>query len=205
MKRAVKTWSFILAGGLIVAGPTVPVRGQPGGETSVPEPTRLHSAALADGSKRVWSELIGGIESDDAHAAVSIIVIESRQRERVRGIEITLESSTATDRIYVPEGLLTNFRDELEHLEFSRQFANKCEAQRLCLYGIARCRPSQPIRQAYCPGRYSTPGSEEGLNLSTPRHSFTFPSVGTEQLISLISKAIDAMQEESCCSRRGQD
>lgn len=184
----------LLLSGLIAATLSSPALGQSDFETSVPEPTRLHATASADGSKLVWSELIGDIESSDAHATVSVIEVESLQGDRIRGMKIMLENSTSTDQIYITENLLFNFRDEIEHLKNSRQFYEKCEAKHLCMQGIARCRPSQSERQAYCPGRYSTPDAEEGLNLTTPRHTFMFPAVGTKQLITLIGEAIEMLE-----------
>lgn len=194
MNRASMSPMYLLFGGLFIAMLSTPARGQSHGEVSVPEPTRLHAAALADGSELLWSEPIGVITSTDAHATVSVIEVESRQGVRIRGMKIMLKNSTSTDLIYVTEGRLPNFRDEIEHLEFSRRFYGKCEAKRLCIHGIARCRPSQTERQAYCPGRYSTPDSEEGLHLTTPRHSFMFLSVGMEQLVSLIGVAIQTLE-----------
>ena len=193
MNRAVMYSMRLFLGGLVFAILSTPARGQSADEVSVPEPTRLHAIASADSSKLLWSELVGDLESSDARATVTVIEVESLQGDRVRGIKIMLEDSTSIDQIYLTDNLLSNFRDEIEHLDFSRQFYGKCEAKHLCMQGIARCRPSQSVRQVYCPGRYSTPDSEEGLNLSTPRHSFMFPSVGTEQLIALIGEAIQVI------------
>jgi hypothetical protein len=194
MNRAGITFTFLIFGWLIVAVSSVPALGQSDGETSVPEPTRLHSVALADGSKLVWSELVGEIGSSDAHATVSVVEVESAKGEQVRGMKIMLENSASTDQIYLTDSLLSNFQEELGFLDFSRQFDDECQAKHLCMHGIARCRPSQTERQAYCPGRYATPNSEEGLSLSTPRHSFKFPSVGTEQLSALTSDAKLALE-----------
>ena len=179
---------------LIFALSTVPAESQSAGETSVPEPTHLHTVAIADGSKLVQSELLGEIKSVDARATISAIEVEGSDGEQVRGVKITLENSTSTDQIYLADSQLSNLRDELEQLELSRQFDEGCDATRLCMHGIARCRPSQTVRQAYCLGRYSTPNSEEGLNLTTPRYSFMFPSVGTEQLDALINVAVQVLE-----------
>ena len=194
MNRAATTSKFLLLGWLIVTYSGVPAQSQSTGETSVPEPTQLHKVAFADGAKPVWSEPLGEIESSDARATVSVIEVESPEGEQVRGMKIMLENSTSTDQIYLTESLLSNLQEELEFLEFSRQFDDECQARNLCVHGIAKCRPSQTVRQAYCPGRYATPNSEEGLILSTPRHSFKFPSVGTEQLSALIGEAIQALE-----------
>ena len=194
MNRAARTSKILLLGWLIVTSSGVPAQSQSAGETSVPESTHLLKVGFADGAKPVWSEPLGQIESSDARATVSVIEVESREGEKVRGMKIMLENSTTTDQFYLTEGLLSNFQEELEFLEHSRQFDDECQARDICVHGIARCRPSQTVRQAYCPGRYATPNSEEGLIVSTPRHSFKFPSVGTEQLSALIGEAIRALE-----------
>ncbi len=181
-------------GSLIYAFSSVPAESQFAEETSVPEPTQLHTAALADRSELVWSELLGEIKSADARAAIAAIEVEGSDGERVRGVKITLENSMSADHIYITDSLLSNLRDELEELEFTSQFDGECQAKNSCIHGIARCRPSQTERQAYCPGRYSTPNSEKGLVLSTPRHSFLFPSVETAQLDALISEALQVFE-----------
>ena len=177
----------------LLAG-AVPAQGQEDGETSVPEPTHLYTVAVAAGSTLVWSQRLGEIESVDARATISVIAVEGYDGKRVRGMKLMLEDSMMTDQIYLPESLLSNLRDELEQLEDWHQVDRKCEAKELCIHGIARCRPSRTVSQAYCPSRYSKPNSEEGLILSTPHHMFMFPVVGTEQLSTLIIDAIQTLE-----------
>jgi hypothetical protein len=137
---------------------------------------------------------VGEIKSADANAEISAIEVEGPDGERVRGVSIVLENSTTTDQIYITDSLLSNFRNELQEIEFTRQFDNECQAKNRCIHGIARCRPSQTEVQAYCPGRYSTPESEGGFVLSTPRNSFSFPSVDGSQLDALIAEAIQVIE-----------
>jgi hypothetical protein len=203
MNRMLTPSVFLLLSYLLVTSSTGHPQSKFGGETygppalrevSVREPTHLSIVASAAGSQLVRSKLLGEIESRNARATFSLIDVEGPDGEQVSGIKIELENSTSTDQIHVPARLLSNFRDELEFIDFWREHQGECQAQRLCTHGIERCRPSQTERQEYCPGRYVTPDSEEGLILSTPRHSFRFPSVETEQMTALISEALEALE-----------
>ena len=194
MNRAKKTLLIVYLGSLTYLSSSVSAQSQLAEEISVPEPTQLHTAAEADGSVLVWSELLGEINSADSTATVLAIEVEGPDGERVRGVKISLENSTSSDQIYVTESLLANFQDELQELEYTRQWYGKCKAKYRCSHGIARCRPSTTERQAYCPGRFSTPNSEGGFVLSTPRNTFSFPSVEPLQLDALISDSVQAFE-----------
>ena len=194
MNRATKTLLSVLLGSLTYAISSVPAESQLAEEISVPEPTLLHTVASADSSELVWSKLLGEIKSADASAAISAIEVEGPDGDRVRGVKISLENSTSSDQIYITDSLLASLRDELQELEYTRQWYGKCQAKYRCSHGIARCRPSTTEKQAYCPGRYSTPNSEEGFVLSTPRSSFSFPSVEPAQIDALISEAVQVFE-----------
>ncbi|MGI9232942.1 MAG: hypothetical protein ACR2RD_04865 [Woeseiaceae bacterium] len=189
MNRATKTLLSLFLGSLTCVFSNAPAESQLAEEKSVPEPTQLHTVALADGSELVWSKLLGEIESADASAAISAIEVEGPDGDRVRGVKITLENTTSSDQIYITESLLASLRDELQELEYTRQWYGKCQAKYRCVHGIARCRPATTEKQAYCPGRYSTPNSQGGFVLSTPRNSFSFPSVEAAQFDTLIGEA----------------
>ena len=142
MSRATKTRLLVFLGSLTCASSSLAVQGQLAEEVSVPEPTELHTVASADGSEVVWSEFLGEIKSADASATLTAIEIEGPDGEQVRGVLITLANAASTDQIYVTDGLLANLRNELQELEFTRQFNSECEAKYRCVHGIARCRPS---------------------------------------------------------------
>ena len=192
--RLAKAPLSMFFGGLLFAFSGVLAESRLAGETSVAEPTRLQTVVSADGSELAWSRSLGEIESADASAAISTIEIRGPGGERVRGVKISLEDSGASDEIYITETLLSDFRDELQKLQFTGRSDRECRARYRCIHGIARCRPSQTERQAYCPGRYSTPNSEKGIILSTPRRSFSFPSVDIARLDALISEAVQALE-----------
>lgn len=194
MNRVTKAPLFVILGTLTCAFSSVPAKSQLAEEISVPEPTQLHTVATAAGSELVWSEIVGDIKSADANAEVAAIEVEGPNGDRVRGVSITLENSTTSDQICIPDSLLSKFRNELQEIEFTRQFDSECQAKYRCVHGIARCRPSQTEKQAYCPGRFSTPTSEGGLVLSTPRNSFSFPTVDATQLDALIGEAVQVLE-----------
>ncbi len=185
---------FVFFGWFIYASSAVLAASQLAEETSVSEPTQLHTVAIADSSEFVWSELLGEIKSADAHAVITAIEVQGADGKRVRGVKIVLENSTSVDQIYLTDSLLSGLRDELEQLEFASRLDSECQAKFRCVSGIARCRPSKTESQAYCPGRYSGPNNEKGLVLSTPRHSFSFPSVEIAQLDALISAAVHTLE-----------
>lgn len=194
MNRATRTQLIVYLGSLIYVSSSVLAQSQLAEEISVPEPTQLHTAAVSDGSVLVWSELIGEINSAESTATVSAIEVEGPDGERVRGVKISLGNSTSSDQIYVTESLLSNFQDELREIEHRRHRFGKCQAKVRCVQGIARCRPSETEKQAYCPGRFSTPNSAGGFVLNTPRNNFSFPSVESTQFDGLISDAVEAFE-----------
>lgn len=190
MNRLANVPKFMAFGWLVSVLLSAPAQGQFAALTSVPEPTQLANAASASGSTILRSDVVGEVDSTDGRAVISVIEVEVPGGESIHGVRISLENSTSTDDIYLTSNLLQNFRDELGEIEYTSQLNPECRATHRCVQGIARCRPSQTARQAYCPARYSTSNSEEGLLLSTPRHSFQFPSVVPAQLNDLIDEAM---------------
>lgn len=171
-----------------------PVRSQLASATSVPEPTELAVAAAATGSVISSIEMLGEVESTDGRVLFAAIEAGPPGEDSVRGIRIGLEDSEASDALFLAQNQLADFRDELEELDWTSQFNRECRATYRCVHGIARCGPARTERQAYCPGRYSTSGSEAGFVLSTPRTRFEFPSVEPAQLIALIDDAVRVLE-----------
>lgn len=194
MKSASESFSFTFFGSLVYLFSSVPAESQVADVTSVPEPTQLHTAALAERSNLIWSELLGEIQSADARAEILAIEVEGPDGERVLGEKISFENSTAEDQLYITDTLLPNLRYELADLESESQVAGECQAKNRYIRGIARCRPSRTVKQAYCPSHYSAPNSGSGMILSTPRHSFSFPSIGAAQFETLISEAVKVLE-----------
>ncbi|MEM7219845.1 MAG: hypothetical protein AAF515_15865 [Pseudomonadota bacterium] len=151
----------------------------------MPFPTSLGVAASAEGAEALWRRSIGSIESADATASVTAIAVSTREGEQVRGVLIELRNSTTNQQVFITDTLLASFQYELRVLERTRRLGPRCESG-LCVQGIARCRPSQPVPQAYCPGLYRTKDAVDGFILSAPDASFLFPAVKLDAIEALI-------------------
>ena len=179
---------------------TIPVhsQNQPSADFSIPEPTDLSVVALRADTTLLWSQEVGHVQSTGANATITAIEMASRDGQRLRGITVSLSSSDATDKLYLGEFELLRFRDELTELGSELEgFSTRCEAILYCVTGVGRCRPSQNVPQAYCPGVYTTSSSQEGFGLSTPRHSFQFPAIKPSNFTVAIDAAAKALDERS--------
>ncbi len=162
--------------------------------TPAPEPSQLEVWAGQPGSRITKSEEVGRIDSTDAQAVITAVVIERRYNtpSRVRGVRIDLRNASSTDRIYVEESELVYLKHELDSMDCGIAAMRNQSEPAYRVRGIARCRPSQSIPQAYCPGYYITPESE-GLSLSTfGGHNFRFPSKRPSALADAIGRAMSA-------------
>ena len=160
--------------------------------SAVPEPTQLEVWIEQPGSRIARSEEVGRIESIDAQAVIRAVVIENLQNNpsRVRGIQIDLRNENSTDRIYIDENNLVYLKHDLDGMNCSIASMRKESGAPNRVRGIARCRPSQTIPQAYCPSYYITPKSE-GLSLSTfGGHRFKFPSKRPSTLADAVGRAM---------------
>lgn len=172
----------------------------PADEPSVAEPTTLAIAVANAAHGAVQLEALGEVSSSDANARILLVAVSSATSVEVRGLLVEIEDGEASDRVYLPEELLQELQRELQGFA-GRDRAQDCSAQHMCMYGIARCRPSQTVKQAWCPGRYVRPGVEEGLMISTARHRFMFPSVDSTAIANLFAAAIDKLQPDASAPR----
>ena len=186
MHRNTNAQRLALVASLLCAVSSTHTSGQLAEEVSVPEPTHLHAIASAEGSQIVSYTAVGEIASVDATAVIASIEVEGHNGQRVRGIKIQMQNATTSYDIYITDSLLAGFRAELQELEHTKAWYGKCQAKRICVHGIARCRPSQSEPQAYCPAHYTTPDADHGLILDTPHGAFSFPGVTASQLNTLI-------------------
>lgn len=184
---------------LLLAVAPVNGRCESAASASIPEPTELSVVATRTDARLLWSRDVDWIRSADAKAAITAIEVAGQEGQRIPGISISLSSSDAVDTLYLAESELHRFLDELAELASSVELAGstRCEATTYCLTGIARCRPSQAIPQAFCPGIFTSPTRESGFALSTPRRSFMFPSVGPSNFAAAMRSAARALEERT--------
>lgn len=187
---------------LLAAAISARAQRPPNTEPSIPEPTALATVAASPDTQIVWTQAIGnlqGADPTDSSVAVAAVEMIDQQGEVLRGAIVSLSSPDSTDKLYLGETELQLVQDELAELAaiLESEGNTECEAINICVMGIARCRPSQSVIQAYCPGIYSTPSSKTGFALATPRQSFRFPKFALRGLMVLLIAATSTISERS--------
>ena len=158
----------------VAASVPQPGRAQPADEGSVPEPTRMAVMASRLDARIATIGDLRRVESNDAIAEIATIEI-SAAAEREKGIRIDLRNASGADSLYLDAQQGRRLRDDLAQLDRNSELA--CESGIHCAGGIARCRPSQSVAQAFCPTAYRTREGEWGISISTPDGYFEFPGV----------------------------
>lgn len=171
------------------------------GERSIADPTPLQVLATLPGTKLTWSQEVYPVESRESTARVTAIELEGANGQRHHGILVQLDGEDASDAIYIDQKYARQFMSELAHLEPAGPPGEPPTAhggRRSYFEGIARCRPSQQVAQAFCPEYYTdyeaVPEPEEGLYLRTPRAHFRFPWVRPSALFTSLAMAIDGIR-----------
>ena len=103
-----------------------------------------------------------------------------------------MQHSGDTDQVYLDASQARQFRDELANLPAS---VSDCAATKACVYGIARCRPSQDVKQALCPSTYQTRKGEHGIALATPRTALRFPDADAQEFVDALQSAISMLAD----------
>ncbi len=159
---------------------------------AVPDVTVFEKIAKQRSTKVILSEEVGRIDSADARATITALIIENSyfRPSRVRGIRIDLRNASSSDQLYLEEGELVYLKRDLDGLDCGVARMRSESGAPYRVRGIGRCRPSQSIPQAYCPGYYIGPDSE-GLSLSTfSGGNFRFPSARPSVLADAIGQAM---------------
>jgi len=187
---------YILAAILLLCAPfSQAIAGQDSGEKSIPEPTYLSVTSAGESVNIVVLKSINAIESDDSVAEIDVVELITSDSQRHTGVRLLFKNTDQLDRIYLDQGQTLQLRDEFVGLIMWYQRIQPCDARR-CIHGVARCRPSQTIRQALCPGFYSTSEGEQGILLSTSRYSFYFPSLAPSTIIDVLNAAVAEFEEQ---------
>jgi hypothetical protein len=116
-----------LTGTLVVLLSVLPVAGQ--AQTvaaSTPQPTPLEAFAKQTGSRVAWSSEAGRIDSRDAHAVITALVVEddAQPPDRLRGVRIDLSDQDGKDQVYLGEETLPAFKNAFD--EISQSAAHGC-------------------------------------------------------------------------------
>ena len=161
------------------------------GAESVPSPTKLELAwGLPDSSKRSEFKL-GEVSSSKAKMIISEVSLESANGEALSGIKIYLNSSNGScifsgctdsggaDIIFLDAKAVPLILEELKEIGSRKRGG---------YFGIARCRPAQPVLQAYCLESFLIDETDFGILLRTPKAWFKFTGVLASDLGEIISR-----------------
>ncbi len=189
--RPAKAMTWVVAGAMFCGSISMAATAQLD-TLAIPEPTAFETIAKQRGTTIILSEEVGRVESSDSRAIITALILENSyyRPSRVRGIRIDLRNASASDHIFVEESELVQLKYELVGMDCGIARMRNQTGSTYRMNGIARCRPSQTIPQAFCPGYYIAPESE-GLALSTFNGgNFKFPSARPAALAGAIGRAM---------------
>ena len=174
------------------------------GRTQIPRapsplPTALEAFARQPATHVVWSGEVGRLDSREAHAIVTVLVLESsaQPHDRVGGIRIDLSSPDAKDTVYVGEEALVVYKNSLDEIGRNAPGHRKTARDDLAPGGTSYLgsgvfwyADARPHVHALSASYYFAPDSE-GLYLSARKDTgFRFPDLDPSQLSAAIARAI---------------
>ena len=184
---------FILAHAMLAC----PAHADP--EQSIPQPTPLEAMLADAGTTVIWKKEVRRLESLGSTAVITAVEAQSADGRFRSGVRVDLASGDSANVFYVDKVLAGQFKQELAGLEPfypATDLGANCETLSPGrMEGVARCRPSQHVPQAFCPVYYVEADSDcvEGLVLHSQVWSYRFPSVRPSDLFRAIDAAVDAI------------
>ena len=162
------------------------------------QPTRLEALAGQPTAKVTWSNEVGRIDSAEAHAVVTALVVEDQVQppHRMGGIRIDLAAQTATDQIYLDDASLEAIKKSLDEIaSYVESFRNAQEKASLSYLGSCELRQLSPTVHTLSAAFYIAPDSS-GLSLSAFKgQEFRFPDRSPSQLASVIASAVSQLKK----------
>ena len=162
------------------------------------QPTPLEAFARQPTAHVTWSEQVGRIESTEACAVITVLVIEDSVHppHRMRGVRIDLENKAARDQIYLDETKLAAVKNAVDEIASGiQEYRSDQDRTPFRYYGAAEFwRPNENVHTlnvAY----YIAPDSS-GLSLSAKKtQQFRFPDHSPAELAEAIGRAMAKLQE----------
>jgi hypothetical protein len=165
-------------------------------ENSVPASTGLSAVASAPTAEVIVMGRPSQIESDDAIAEIAPVQVMNSGGESLRGVRVSLKSQGQADQLYLDVSQVSQLREEFVGFEAWPEGLSTCEAINVCVFGVARCRPSQDVPQAFCPSLYLTSAGDRGVLLAAAGHSFRFPSTHVSVFVSAIDASLAELRRQ---------
>ena len=171
---------------------------------SVPslQPTPLEAFAHQPATHVAWSKQVGSLDSSEAHAVVTALVLEDTAQppDRMRGIRIDFSSSESSDVVYLGEETLGVYKNALDEIGRNVPGSRTGARDNLAPGGISylgACvfRSEKPPRIHSLSAAYYFAPDSEGLSISTFKIAgFRFPDQDPLRLSAAIAEAIDQLK-----------
>jgi hypothetical protein len=171
------------------------------GTQPVLQPTPLEAFAELPATHIAWSKEVGRLDTSDAHAVVTALVLEDTAQppDQMCGIRIDLRDRDSKDQIYLGVETLAAYRNALDEIRGSVKQSERhitpggtyYSGARLFWYG-----DKIPRVHTLNAADYTAPDSY-GLSLSAFKHvEFRFPRQEAAQLSMAISKAVEELRSK---------
>jgi hypothetical protein len=162
------------------------------------QPTRLEAFAGHSTAHVAWSREVGRVESAEARAVVTSLVIEDAVQtpRRMRGIRIDLANQNSRDQVYLEEAKLEAVKKALEEIESGiESFRKERRSAPYSYLGSCELRQPYPSVHTLNAAFYIAPDSS-GLSLSAFKdQDFRFPDHSPSELAAAIDRAIDQLKQ----------
>jgi hypothetical protein len=174
------------------------------GAASAPQPTPLEAFAKQPAARVAWSGEAGRIDSREAHAVITALVVEDHAQppDRLQGVRIDFSDQDGKDQVYLGEETLPAFKKAFD--EISQSAAHGCawnSGGRVCpptlIVGAALFWYGDRVPNVHTltAGHYFQQGST-GLVLQTIGVGrFWFPDQDASQLSAAFARAMDQLKQ----------
>jgi hypothetical protein len=174
------------------------------GFAAQPEPTLFEAFATSPNTITKFSREVGAIDSSDATAHATVLVIEDTadSTNRMRGVRFDLVHNTGSDQVYLDEGQLRSLKREVDLIERFNARVFETSSQNLspggtAVHGTESCWMPDPFERILCP-EYRVGPDWSGLSIGTfDGWPFSFPDRGPADLIGLLDRAIAELDEHA--------
>jgi len=163
------------------------------------QPTPLEAFAKMPATHIAWSNEVGRLDTSEAHAVVTALVLEDAAQppDRMRGIRIDLRNRDSEDQVYLGEETLGVYKNALDEITRFVKLSAEDVAPGGCEYFGAEVfwyGHKVPSVHALTAAQYFIRDSS-GLSVNAFKHTeFRFPHQDASQLSAAIATAIDQLK-----------
>jgi hypothetical protein len=167
------------------------------------QPTPLEWFARQSATQVAWSAEVGRLESNDAHAVVTAIVLEDTGKppDRLRGIRIDLANQSTKDAVYLDEERLGVYKKALNGISHGAPQARGMYAKTVTPGGVSYFGAEvfwygdRPAHVRALDAAYCFTSDSSGLALHAGKSAkFRFPNQDPLQLATAIERAMDQLK-----------